>query len=232
MRTRLLEFLEKSRFYTPAVMLSQYNFADDGLHEEKATLLSKIGQHFEALKEYVHKMKDFAMAEEYCAQHYDTETDEARDVYLSLLKVFMAPPGTPDSTTKDELQKAAIALLNKRYKQIDASKAFDSLPEMTPLSLLDTYFEKILREIHQEKRNKQVISSIQKSETMKVKSELLKLRSRVVRITDDSICPVCNRRIGATAFAFYPNGTVIHFMCYKKLEDKFVCPVTGERFDE
>jgi len=231
MRSRLLDFLEQSRFYTPAIMLSNYNFTEDGLHEEKAILLSKIGHHFEALKEYVHKLKDFTMAEEYCAQHFDTENDEARDVYLSLLKVYMAPPASPDAPSKEELQNAAILLLNKHFKEIDPSKASDSLPEQTPLHLLNTYFEKLLREINQEKRNKQVLSNIQKCETMKIRSELLKLRSRVVKITDETLCPVCNRRIGETAFAYYPNGTVIHYLCYKKLEDKNVCPVTGERFD-
>jgi hypothetical protein len=46
---------------------------EDGLHEERAILLSKIGQHYEALREYVHELGDFPMAERYCLKHYDSE---------------------------------------------------------------------------------------------------------------------------------------------------------------
>ncbi len=34
-----------------------------------------------------------------------------------------------------------------------------------------------------------------------------------MKVTDDRMCPVCNRRLGSSVFACYPNGTVVHFMC-------------------
>lgn len=66
-RTKLVEFLEQSEDYDPSKMLSRYNYAfsEDGLYEERAILLSKNGEHALALKEYVHKLQDFAQAEQY-----------------------------------------------------------------------------------------------------------------------------------------------------------------------
>jgi len=215
-------------------MLSRYHF--NGLHEERAILLSKIGHHDEALKEYVHKLHDFGMAEDYCKQHYDHENEEARDVYLSLLKVYMTPPG-PEAPNQEELHNNAYQLLNKYYKKIDTVKALEVLQEMTSLSMLYPYFGKVFRDINKEKRNNQVQTNLQKCETMKVKSEYLKLRSRVVKVTDETLCAVCNKRLIDVAFALYPTTltdepVTVHYLCYKNQKDKNVCPATGERFGE
>eukprot|EP01125_Pyxidicula_operculata_P017175 TRINITY_DN5996_c0_g1_i2.p1 TRINITY_DN5996_c0_g1~~TRINITY_DN5996_c0_g1_i2.p1 ORF type:complete len:900 (-),score=202.10 TRINITY_DN5996_c0_g1_i2:552-3251(-) len=230
-RKKLLDFLETSKFYTPSAMFSRYNWEENNLHEEKAILLSKIGDHYEALREYVHKLKDFETAEKYCHQHYDPENEQGdRDVYLSLLKVYMSPSQT---VSNEELQVAAFKLLNKHYKEIDLPKALETLPENMPLTYLESYFEKVMREMNKNRRNKQIISNIQKCETMKVKTELLKLRSKSAKVTDDTVCPICQKRfLGDTAFAYYPTGVIVHYYCYKNQPDKTVCPVTGTKFDD
>lgn len=77
------------------------------------------------------------------------------------------------------------------------------------------------------------------------------MRANVVRITDDSTCPVCGKRLGDaylffslpffvlfppslriyhSIFARYPSGVVIHYLCYKQQSDKNIDPVTGERY--
>jgi len=108
---------------------------------------------------------------------------------------------------------------------------------MTPLNLLYPYFEKVLRDINKNRRNYDVITNLQKCETLKVKTECMKLRSRVVKITDETCCAVCNKRLTDAAFALYPTTTTdvpvtVHYLCYKNQKDKNVCPVTGEKFGE
>lgn len=110
------------------------------LFEERAVLLSRIGQHEAALNIYAHKLKRFAMAEEYvsppqyctlltslsyCAKHYNSEKEEARDVYLSLLRVYLRPPeATPPIPP---MVQPAMNLLNKHYQRIDTPKAIPSM---------------------------------------------------------------------------------------------------------
>lgn len=49
-----------------------------------------------------------------------------------------------------------------------------------------------------------------------MKEELYKHRKGVVQVTSDSMCSLCNKKIGASVFAVYPNGkTLVHFVCFK-----------------
>ncbi|KAK4477720.1 hypothetical protein RD792_016974 [Penstemon davidsonii] len=51
---------------------------------------------------------------------------------------------------------------------------------------------------------------------LKVKDELYSQRKNVVKITGDSMCSLCNKKIGTSVFAVYPNGrTIVHFVCFK-----------------
>ena len=41
-------------------------------------------------------------------------------------------------------------------------------------------------------------------------------RKTVVKITSDTTCALCNKKIGTSVFAVYPNGqTIVHFVCFK-----------------
>ena len=62
-RKKLIDLLEKSSCYLPEKMLTR--FPPKALYEEKAILLSRIGQHDQALTIYAHKLKSAALAEEY-----------------------------------------------------------------------------------------------------------------------------------------------------------------------
>lgn len=49
-----------------------------------------------------------------------------------------------------------------------------------------------------------------------VKDELYSQRKNLVKITGDSVCSLCNKKIGTSVFAVYPNGkTIVHFVCFK-----------------
>jgi len=221
MRTKLLDFLEYSKHFTPQKLLAKYNqqLQDEGLYEERAILLSKIGEHESALKEYTHRLFDLKKAEDYCVKHYNIDNDVSKDVYLSLLKVYLTKPVA--STNAEDpviseiaLQEAAFKLLNKHYKEIDTPKALDLLPEETRILKLYPYFEVVLRDLNQKRRNNQVQMYILRSESMKVKRELIKYRSDVVHITDDTYCADCERPLGNAVPVRYPNGNIVHYKCH------------------
>jgi len=49
-----------------------------------------------------------------------------------------------------------------------------------------------------------------------VKDELYSQRKTVVKITGDSMCSLCHKKIGTSVFAVYPNGsTLVHFVCFR-----------------
>uniref|UniRef100_A0A3Q3PYB0 CNH domain-containing protein n=1 Tax=Monopterus albus TaxID=43700 RepID=A0A3Q3PYB0_MONAL len=89
-RDKLLSFLDISISYEPSTLIVDFPF--DGLLEERALLLGRMGMHEQALFIYVHILKDTRMAEEYCHGHYNNLVEGNKDVYLSLLRMYLSPP--------------------------------------------------------------------------------------------------------------------------------------------
>lgn len=49
-----------------------------------------------------------------------------------------------------------------------------------------------------------------------VKDKLYSQRKAIVKITGDSMCSLCHKKIGTSVFAVYPNGsTLVHFVCFR-----------------
>ena len=105
--------------------------------------MSRLGQHDQALNIYVHKLKDEQLAEEYVDKHsiqnhvyfellnkrlliilcryclkiYNETDEKAKNVFLSLLRVYLRPKsGEPD------MIEPAIRLLSRHGAHVDASK--------------------------------------------------------------------------------------------------------------
>jgi len=217
-KKKLLTFLENSQYYNAEKMLIK--FPADTLEHERAILLSRIGQHEQALRIYA-RLGDTQMAEEYCKKYYNTSSEEARDVYLSLLRVYLKPDG------KKPMLQPALAVLIKHYKRIDTPKALDLMPADTPVRDLEPFFEAVLRENSQQRRHNQIVKNLLKTENLQVREQLIKSRSHMFKVTEDRMCQVCHRRLGDSVPACYPNGTVVHFMCCK---DRSFDPVTNQSF--
>mmetsp|Transcript_7714 Transcript_7714/g.10647 ORF Transcript_7714/g.10647 Transcript_7714/m.10647 type:complete len:888 (-) Transcript_7714:2-2665(-) len=219
-RKKLLAFLEDSQYYNPEKMLSKQTFED--LYEERAILLSRIGQHEKALSIYAHLLKDHAMAESYCARHYNPEKEESRDVYVSLMKVYLKPAGEIPPQVGP-----ALALLQKYYTKIDLPKALELLPGNTPIMELFQIFENAIRDNSTTRRNNQIIKNLLRSENFQVREKQIHARSRFIHIHEDRVCPCCNKKFSANVPPVcYPSGTVIHYGCWTNLKDKNMDPVT------
>ena len=130
----------------------------------------------------------------------------------------------------DLCARQAINVLDKYFSKINSAEALAILPSNIPIYEMYNYFEEVFRYISEKKRNSQVISQLLRSENLQVRQEMIHETSAPIRIDEDTDCPVCGRNItGTSAFAHYPNGTVVHYGCCK---DPFVCPKTGTRFDK
>ncbi|XP_064870291.1 vam6/Vps39-like protein [Oncorhynchus nerka] len=88
-----------------------------------------MGKHEQALFIYVRVLKDTHMAKEYCHRHYDKDTDRNKDVYLSLLRMYLSPPDVhclgPIKMELSEPQanlKAALHVLELHHSKLNTAK--------------------------------------------------------------------------------------------------------------
>ncbi|XP_078171636.1 vacuolar sorting protein 39 isoform X1 [Carex rostrata] len=110
----------------------------------------------------------------------------------------------------------AMDLLSKRWDRINGAQALKLLPRDTKLQNLLTFLEPLLKNSSEHLRNYLVIKNLNSRENLQVKEELYKHRKTVVKIDADSMCTLCHKRMGNSAFAIYPNGkTLAHFVCYR-----------------
>lgn len=225
-RNKLLCFLETSTSYEPAKLISDFPF--DGLLEERALLLGRMGKHEQALFIYVHILKDTHMAEEYCHRHYDQLTDGNKDVYLSLLRMYLSPPDlhclgpiTMDLCEPQANLHAALQVLELHHSKLSTTKAINLLPANTQIREIRVFLESVLEDTAQRKRFDQVLKSLLQAEFLRVQEERIFHQQVKCVITEEKTCRVCKKKIGNSAFARYPNGVVVHYFCCK---DRGVCP--------
>ncbi|XP_063106267.1 vam6/Vps39-like protein isoform X2 [Cavia porcellus] len=221
-RQKLLMFLEISSYYDPGRLICDFPF--DGLLEERALLLGRMGKHEQALFIYVHVLKDTRMAEEYCHKHYDQNKDGNKDVYLSLLRMYLSPPSIhclgPMKLELLEPQanlQAALQVLELHHSKLDTTKAINLLPANTQINDIRIFLERVLEENAQKKRFNQVLKNLLHAEFLRVQEERILHQQVKCIITEEKVCMVCKKKIGNSAFARYPNGVVVHYFCSKEV---------------
>ncbi|KAI6695399.1 hypothetical protein NL676_023109 [Syzygium grande] len=109
-----------------------------------------------------------------------------------------------------------LDLLSQRWDRINGAQALRLLPRETKLQNLLPFLGPLVRKSSEAYRNYSVIKSLRQSENLQVKDELYTQRKAVVKITGESMCSLCNKKIGTSVFAVYPNGkTLVHFVCFR-----------------
>ncbi|XP_026393514.1 vacuolar sorting protein 39-like [Papaver somniferum] len=109
-----------------------------------------------------------------------------------------------------------LDLLGQRWDRVHGAQALKLLPRETKLQNLLPFLGPLLKKSSEAQRNLSVIKSLRSSENLQVKDELYKHRKTVMKISNDSMCSLCNKKIGTSVFAVYPNGkTLVHFVCFK-----------------
>ncbi|CAG8620842.1 4772_t:CDS:10 [Paraglomus brasilianum] len=204
-----LQFLEESSYYIAEKILGHLPM--DDYYEARAILLSRLGQHDQALNIYVHKLKDEQLAEEYCLKIYNEADEKAKNVFLSLLRVYLRP-----KSGEPVMIEPAIRLLSRHGAHVDASKALDMLPPSIEVAQLYKFVEKYIRESNRNRCINIIVKNLLKADQYQVQEQLLFYRSRRVKIDDDRMCPQCTRRIAHSVFAVFPNGVVVHYHCKDK----------------
>ncbi|KAA8531881.1 hypothetical protein F0562_006402 [Nyssa sinensis] len=109
-----------------------------------------------------------------------------------------------------------LDLLSRRWDRINGAQALKLLPKETKLQNLLPFLGPLLRKSSEAYRNFSIIKSLRESENLQAKDELYNQRRTLVKITSESMCSLCNKKIGTSVFAVYPNGkTLVHFVCFR-----------------
>ncbi|VVB10023.1 unnamed protein product [Arabis nemorensis] len=132
--------------------------------------------------------------------------------------------GRSDADTEEPMEEGnstvmiseVLDLLSQRWERINGAQALKLLPRETKLQNLLPFLAPLLRNSSEAHRNYSVIKSLRQSESLQVKEELYKHRKGVAQVTSESMCSLCNKKIGTSVFAVYPNGkTLVHFVCFR-----------------
>ncbi|KAJ2095293.1 Vacuolar morphogenesis protein 6, partial [Coemansia sp. S142-1] len=229
LRQRLRRFLRTSKRYSPEKTLAR--LPDDGLLQERALVLSRLGRHEHALGLLVFGVASLTLAEQYCVDNVDS----CAGVFVLLLKILVEPPpsdiidneaalirsgdlagadgGSPPSTAaqvEDARQtvhrRFAGHFLSVHHQHIPAADALRLLPpdlSFTPDLL--AYLRGQLCALDQATRASDVVRNLRVGEDTQSKRRLHRLQSGFVVISESRTCPHCLKRIGSgTAFAVIP----------------------------
>ena len=267
LRSRLYEFLRSSLHYNPERMLSK--FPRNHLLEERCVLLSRVGQHEEALTILAHRLRDPEAAERYCITAYNqsrrgaaaglsaasaaaTATAsangpqsaaagsgeaEGNDLFLLLLKVYLLPsatdpsasqssfsaappPASSSSSSSSLLLSAAVSLLTHHCQHIDPIAALELLPASTPISLLQPYLLRVLRQQRHRHRAGEIVKQLHRAEHLNTRLLYLDTCRQGTVMTEHTLCERCGKRIGGASFARYPDGSVLHYLCHRALQQQ------------
>ncbi|KAK7590664.1 hypothetical protein V9T40_002277 [Parthenolecanium corni] len=216
-RNKLLNFLEKSEYYTPETLCAHFPF--DSLFEERAILFGKLGQHEKALAIYVTVLGDTAKAIEYCENVYSRGGVGSDMVYVHLLQLLINPPdGTllgaiPSSPTKPDIDMA-LALLEGNATRIPPEKALKILPKDIPVHKIRHFLVMSLNEHLNKKRHSQISRGLVYAEFLQVHDLRINYESQVMVLHEYNFCAVCNKRFSKQcAFFKNPNGDLVHLSC-------------------
>ncbi|WWD16424.1 hypothetical protein CI109_100850 [Kwoniella shandongensis] len=209
----LLTFLSTSTQYRPYRIVTR--LTGDELPEARAILLGRMGKHEEALRIYVYKLEDYIAAEAYCVRNYSDNPQ----IFLLLLQIYLRPvPSTVAGQTSTPPSKSllapALSLISKHSTSLPPSPVLDLLPPLVPMSDVQAFFTRTLRDDHSKMNEKRVVRNIVKGRKEEVERILLGLEVKRVRVTDQRICPQCHKRLGQSAIAVHaPRGEVTHLHC-------------------
>ncbi|TYJ47365.1 hypothetical protein E1A91_A02G184600v1 [Gossypium mustelinum] len=140
-------------------------------------------------------------------------------------------PSNTDTTIEESSEEGGstimfdrvLDLLSRRWDRINGAYALKILPRETKLQNLLPFLGPLVKKSSEAYRNSSVIKSLRQTESLQVKDELYNQRKATVKISRDSTCSLCDKKIGTTVFAIYPNRkTLVHFVCFRDSQNKKV----------
>ncbi|KAF2202058.1 hypothetical protein GQ43DRAFT_480175 [Delitschia confertaspora ATCC 74209] len=194
-RERLQAFLKSSVQYNKIRVFKELPPDDPEFFEPRAIVLSKLGQHKQALQIYVFQLRDYAKAEEYCNQTYLSANPLSTSPSLTHTSSYSPPPTSASSPDREEEEPSiyhtllslyltpppphernlgpALELLSKHGSRLPASTTLDLIPETLPVQDLEAYFRGRIRGANSTLNEGRIISRLWGVEKVALDTELL-----------------------------------------------------------
>jgi tetratricopeptide (TPR) repeat protein len=235
-RTRLEKILKASAQYHRGRAFSRLPADDPDFYESRAIVLSKMGNHKQALQIYVFQIQDYEKAEEYCNEQYllstkssanttaassgagilTPSTDVMEDatsspsIYHTLLSLYLQPP-----TPHKPAWPPALDLLSKHGARLPASSTLDIIPPTLPVLDLESYFRGRIRTANSSLNEERIVARLRGVEKARAEEKLVEKRGKGFRIDEERLCGVCHKRFGGSAIRVWPDGRVTHYGCLR-----------------
>lgn len=214
LRGRLLFLLETSKHYQAQHLLTHF---PESFYHERALLLGRVGRHEEALAIYIHILHNTKLAEEYCHRNYNEGREGSKDVYVSLLRMYLAPPEISGKENMKPNIAKALDVLQEHHLKISTAKALELLPPSIQVREVYAFLLNVLEDKERKRKNSQVLKSLLFAEHLQVQEQRMHYQGGKILLTDERACRVCHKKIGTSAFAYYPTGEILHYYCCKNL---------------
>lgn len=154
------------------------------------------------------------MPSSYCKRFYSFGTPSSRDIYITLLKVYLRPVGETKSHNRLSQQSSVLQIdaeylrpvlhLLKHYgTKMNTSSALELLPPLLTVQELQDFLTTAVRQSASRSRNVQVHSRLRRARMDQVERTAMALRSQRVKVTDSRYCPSCHKRLGNSAIAVH-----------------------------
>lgn len=213
-KEKLEQFLKESSSYSPEKVLPRLPASQRVFHESRATVLSRLHRHRDALQVYVFDLEDPSKAETYCNAIFSSsettttspsssgaldpdDPSQPSSIYTTLLGLYLSPP--PGQKANLE---AALDLLSHHGSRLPALSTLSLLPTTLPIQDLESYFRFRMRAAQSLAREEAVVRALASVEKASVDAQLLVGDEEVDPVTDgvvrppgDSIKRGKNRRI-------------------------------------
>lgn len=236
------EFLKNPNAKYRAITILE-KIKDSWLIHDEIFLYGKENQHKKALKKLV-KEREFAYAEQYCAEKTQNLLTELFDIYITLLKdiskALQENPNDPKKQNYYDFIKKTINDFLKKYathSELDPITVLEKIPDDWILEEKGNYdglyafLSSVTSYTLNQKRNMKCAKHISEMDLINVEYNLTKAKKANIKITTEKNCSVCHRRIGDKVFVIYPNGVVAHHTCISN-KAQSICPVTGQNFEK
>ena len=114
-----------------------------------------------------------------------------------------------------------------------ADRVLKAIPENWEFETKDNnligFFAKMFDRLLTLEENTKISANLSNMEMLNKQKETNEARQAYVVTKDESICKICDRRLGLQMICVYPNGGVFHANCTKNPNE---CPITRQRFDQ
>ena len=144
----------------------------------------------------------------------DSKWIEAEKIYLTLFDVYLSPPPQHEKSAH-KFMRQALSMLRKNHERIDPIAVLNKFPRHIKVSETLKFMEAVLKSCFERKREFQVKKNLLKQAHLRLQMSKNRRESSFQRITNETKCSKCGKRIGDAAFVRYPNRTVFHYVCVR-----------------